>query len=292
MADHWGLMKGSPNCGGLFFWVFADEGIARTDRGGAIDVDGLHAPDGIVGPNHEPEGSVFTVSELWSPVQIAQARRPLPADFDGPLAVSNEYSFLNLSRCRFTWRLESFPKPGGTGARDTRGTAEAPDVPPGGTGTLRIPLPADWRTHDALSVTAKGPDGADLWTWSWPLQPLPKGFEAASGAAPKVTESGDGITIEAGGIRLVFGLKDGRLRSAEAGGVRLPLANGARIAPAVAPTGAVAVAHAPAEGGHAVTVRAADGSSDLRWLIRSDGSLQLDARLRGPAAPVDRKSVV
>jgi len=286
MADHWGLMKGSPNCGGLFFWVFADEGIARTDRGGAIDVDGLHAPDGIVGPNHEPEGSVFTVSELWSPVQVAQARRPLPADFDGALSVSNEYSFLNLSRCRFAWRLDSFARPGGKGGRAAEGTSEAPDVPPGGKGTLRIPLPADWRTHDALSVTAKGPDGADLWTWSWPLQPLSEGFDAASGPAPKVTESGDEIAIEAGGHRFVFDRKDGRLRSVEAGGARLPLANGPRIAPAAAAISTVKVAHGPAKDGHEVTVRAADGSSDLRWLVRPDGSLQLDARARGPAAPV------
>ncbi len=107
-----------------------------------------------------------------------------------------------------------------------------------------------------------------------------------AGAAPKASVSGDAITIEAGGNRFVFGLKDGCLRSAEAGGVRLPLANGPRIAPAGVATGAVTVVHASAEGGYAITVRAADGTSELRWLVRPDGSLQLDARLRGPAAPV------
>jgi hypothetical protein len=338
MADHWGLMKGSPNCGGLFFWVFADEGIARTDRGGAIDVDGLHAPDGIVGPNHEPEGSVLTVSELWSPVQIAQARQPLPADFGGALTVSNEYSFLNLSRCRFTWRLESFAQSGGKGGRAVQGTAAAPDVAPAGAGTLRVPLPADWRSHDVLHVTAIGPDDVDLWTWSWPLKSLPKDFETASGTAPRISENGDAIAVAAGGRRFVFGRADGRLISVETGGVRIPLANGPRLAPAGGATGAVTVAHAPADGGYAVTIRAADGSADaspgpgnededaragvpfgrasgpalprisrermagpdrragrasdpdgtaeFRWLIRPDGSLQLDAHLRAPDLPV------
>ena len=56
--------------GRRFIWVFADEGIVRTDQNGRIDVFSTYAPDGILGPHHEKEGSFYTIRDLYSPVQI------------------------------------------------------------------------------------------------------------------------------------------------------------------------------------------------------------------------------
>ena len=50
LQDYWNAMRGSPRGVGGFLWVFADEGVRRTDQNGRIDTDGIHAPDGIVGP--------------------------------------------------------------------------------------------------------------------------------------------------------------------------------------------------------------------------------------------------
>ncbi len=69
LRDYWDVMGKSPTVAGGFFWAFADEGIARSDRDGRIDNVGNAAPDGMVGPRHEKEGSYFAVRELWSPVQ-------------------------------------------------------------------------------------------------------------------------------------------------------------------------------------------------------------------------------
>ena len=53
-------------------WVLADEGAVRTDQEGRIDTDGNHAPDGIVGPYREKEGSFYAIKEIWSPVFIEE----------------------------------------------------------------------------------------------------------------------------------------------------------------------------------------------------------------------------
>ena len=50
LRDYWEVMGKSPTVAGGFFWAFADEGIARTDRDGRIDNVGNAAPDGMLGP--------------------------------------------------------------------------------------------------------------------------------------------------------------------------------------------------------------------------------------------------
>jgi hypothetical protein len=57
LDDFWKLMMSKPLSAGGFIWVFADEGVVRTDRGGKIDVAGDAAPDGILGPFREKEAS-------------------------------------------------------------------------------------------------------------------------------------------------------------------------------------------------------------------------------------------
>ena len=85
LNDYWEKIRHSDLGAGGFLWVFADEGVVRTDKGGILDTDGNHAPDGIVGPYREKEGSFYTIQEIWSPVQIMTAA--LTADFDGTLDV-------------------------------------------------------------------------------------------------------------------------------------------------------------------------------------------------------------
>jgi hypothetical protein len=51
--------------------VLADEAVLRTDMEGTVyDSDGHHAPDGILGPHSQKEGSFYTIKEVWSPVQV------------------------------------------------------------------------------------------------------------------------------------------------------------------------------------------------------------------------------
>lgn len=64
LEDYWTMMMKSPLCAGGFIWAFADEGIRRSDTG-QIDVAGNQAPDGIVGPYREREGSFYAIKEIW-----------------------------------------------------------------------------------------------------------------------------------------------------------------------------------------------------------------------------------
>ena len=109
LADYWEAIRSSRFGGGAFIWVLADEGFVRTDQGYRIDVFSTFAPDGIVGPYHEKEGSYYAIRELWSPVQIE--RPVLDERFDGTLRVHNRYDFTALAEYRFQWQLLRTRKP-------------------------------------------------------------------------------------------------------------------------------------------------------------------------------------
>jgi hypothetical protein len=179
LDDYWSAMRASKTSAGGFIWVFADEGVKRIDQNDFIDVKGNQAPDGILGPYREKEGSFFTIKEVYSPIQLP---RVLPSNFDGTLPVENRYEFINLSKCSFAWRLRRFePAPGGGASAPASltiatGSIAGPDVAPGRSGTIQAALPADWKSSnaEALEVKALNPAGRELWTWVWPLQPNAK----------------------------------------------------------------------------------------------------------------------
>jgi hypothetical protein len=84
-------------------------GVVRTDKNSKIDTDGNHAPDGILGPYRQKEGSFYAIKEIWSPIHIDLEK--LPKDFVGQIQVENRYGFTNLNECRFEWKLARLPKP-------------------------------------------------------------------------------------------------------------------------------------------------------------------------------------
>ncbi|MDR0547568.1 MAG: DUF4981 domain-containing protein [Dysgonamonadaceae bacterium] len=166
LFDYWEIMRRHPRCAGGFLWVFADEGVVRTDQNGRIDNVGNYGADGIVGPRHEKEGSYYAVKQIWSPVQIfgqkVQGERCME-DFDGTFTVENRYDFTNLKDCRFVWSLKNFDNQKET----TIKTGEVKiDLQPHASGTLKINLPADWKKADALYISVYDPTGAELWTWN------------------------------------------------------------------------------------------------------------------------------
>jgi hypothetical protein len=170
LRDYWNEIMKSPTAAGGFLWSFADEGVARADQGGRIDCRGNLAPDGIVGPHHEREGSFYTIKEIWSPVQLAIPAE-LPATWDGTVPVSNHFDFTDLRSCRFEWQLLAFPKPAETKAAAVAasGTLPPPVVAPHRAESLRLPLPANWRAADALALRVCAPSGDEIWTWTRPI---------------------------------------------------------------------------------------------------------------------------
>ncbi|MEP6900715.1 MAG: glycoside hydrolase family 2 TIM barrel-domain containing protein [Actinomycetota bacterium] len=169
--DFWELMRGSRVGAGGFIWALVDESVARTDQNNRLDSAGNQAPDGIVGPYREKEGSFYTIKEIWSPVQVAPQK--LPEDFQGILKVENRYDFTNLSDCKFEWNLARFPVPdeNKSGHKITdSGIVKSPNIEPHKTGELKLNLPKNWRQSEVLYLTVKDSAGHELWTWSWDLK--------------------------------------------------------------------------------------------------------------------------
>lgn len=70
LDDYWNLMRRMPHSAGGFLWDFSDGGVVRTDKHDSIDTHGNNAPDGIVGPYRQKEGSFYTIKQIWSPIHV------------------------------------------------------------------------------------------------------------------------------------------------------------------------------------------------------------------------------
>ncbi|MFT3781359.1 MAG: glycoside hydrolase family 2 TIM barrel-domain containing protein [Nibricoccus sp.] len=231
LFDYWEMMRNHPRSGGGFLWSYADEGLARTDQNGRIDQQGNLAPDGIVGPHHEKEGSFNTIREVWSPVQVGPAE--LPADFNGVLSVENRYDFTHLNQCKFVWEMARFytPAEGKTGHESiARGELAGPAIAPHSTGTLQLPLPKNWRDADVLYVTAKNPAGEPLWTWSWSWKKAaPLEAAAKSAAKAEYRSDYDAFVVFAGGNEFKFSKSAGELTSVRQAQKAISFKNGPRF---------------------------------------------------------------
>ncbi|MDQ2665556.1 MAG: glycoside hydrolase family 2, partial [Gemmatimonadota bacterium] len=166
LEEWWNATLASPVGLGGFIWSFADEGIVREDEGGRIDVSGNRAPDGLLGPYREKEASFYTVKRLWSPVYIPRGEQSrMPATFDGTLRVENRYDNTDLNKLKFSWQLRDFPGPGSSAVGHivaAHGTIASPSVPARGVGDLHVALPVNWRSHQALALTAIDPYGMEI----------------------------------------------------------------------------------------------------------------------------------
>ncbi|MEO8063951.1 MAG: glycoside hydrolase family 2 TIM barrel-domain containing protein [Pseudomonadota bacterium] len=197
--DYWDVMGRSPTVAGGFFWAFADEGVARSDRNGRIDNMGNAAPDGIVGAHHEKEGSFFAVKEIWSPVEVRDL-----AFADGTLSmrVENRYDFTDLSHCSLRWRAIRLPAPGGAAAKLlSQGTTRGPALPPGASTSWRLPLPfRALESNEVIELSVIDATGAELWKWVIEgNEPAP---QVSANKLPGAHREGDEVT--AGRYSLTF----------------------------------------------------------------------------------------
>jgi len=258
LHDYWAAMKNGKALGGGMIWALLDEAVARTDEGGKLDARGSYAPDGIVGPHREKEGSYFTIKQIWSPVQVPN----MVASNDEPYfpVVENDYDFTNLNKCTFAWELATLPTAAeGSTVRHVilSGVVNGPDVPPHAQGTLRLPVDiGPNQKAEVLYLTAKGPDGHELWTWSWPLHEAETpATAAAKGVKAVAVDNNFNYDVFAGDLEMVFSKDTGRLTSMKEKGKAISLSNGPRF---------IAAKHQiPARGGSA-TVQYEDLSGESK----------------------------
>lgn len=276
MEDYWTTMRSGKYFGGGFVWAFMDEGVLRPDTG-KIDLMGNRAPDGILGPRREKEGSFYTLKELWSPIVVQE--RTLPEEFDGRLTVENRYSFTDTSACRFVWELRRMPGPEtGVAAKEevvVSGITSAM-IAPGETGTLKLTLPENWRSADVLALRIEDPRGRELWTNTWAL-PGMKRFEELAQTTDvrgefKVTEERGTVMAVAGDFVVVFDSLTGALVEVSRGGKRLSL--GAGLRPASGQAQLVSFESRSDGADFVATSRYAGRLESVEWRVRPNGWIE------------------
>jgi len=180
LEDMWNHWTASPLFAGGFLWAYVDEAVRRTDmptgksqgkrfgqkgfdiRDCILDSDGGNGPDGCMDPYRQPEGSFFTIREVWSPVYVD--RLFITPSFNGRFLVSNRYLFTSLSECSMSYRV--LDTNGGTLAE---GSVTLPPLEPGESGYAHFDMPADFLHGDILEVTAYGSNKEDVCTWTVPI---------------------------------------------------------------------------------------------------------------------------
>jgi hypothetical protein len=218
LADFWDLHWKSQRSGGGFLWALVDEGIVRTDQNNIIDVNGVNAPDGVVGPHREKEGSFYALREIFSPIKIDM--KELPTKFKGTIPVENRYHYNNLNECFFQWELVNYRQPGEVFTGSTtmqKSRATSPAVAPLGRGELKLKLPKNWQDYDALVLSAYDPQKNLVYKWSWKtgdntrlLRNILPGKEKQP--AVVATETDSTLTLQAAGITVSFNKKTGEIQ--------------------------------------------------------------------------------
>ncbi|MCX7887021.1 MAG: glycoside hydrolase family 2 [Verrucomicrobiae bacterium] len=286
LEDHWNAIRTNKTAIGGFIWAFLDEGVVRTDKGNRIDCAGNWAPDGILGPHREKEASFFTIRKLWSPIHASVASR----EPHFIVALENCYDFTNLKNCRFRWQLLKFPLPTENTPTKTlnSGRLIGPDAKPGQKANLRIPLPGNWRSGDAVMLEAFAPNGDLICNWVWLLRPghelanvLPQPGKGAVGAQ----ETGNRILVVAGPMRYTFSADDARLLAVATEKQTFNFANGPRLVFSGKPEKSgpfnpyyTTVTHQRDGDSYTIELRRGGGFDWLRWRILPNGVLELKYR--------------
>lgn len=282
LDDFWDSYTANPLFAGGFLWAYVDEAVKRTDKGDMLDSDGPNAPDGIVGPHREKEGSFYTVREIWSPIQVK--RFFITPSFRGDFMVSNTYLFTNLDECSMKFRLYSTPSPlkGGEKALIAEGKVVLPPIGPGETGKAYMELPADFFRGDVLELEAFDGKGRFVCNWTWPVK-YADGYFAAqckgkvvAGTAALKNEDGK-IILSAGGVAITFSGSDGTLVEVKRNGQIIPFDNGPL------PVGMkmkFKEGYARVQGRDALYIAKYQGGVDsIVWCMTGDGLLGMDAVL-------------
>lgn len=292
LRDFWDRWMTNPMFAGGFIWVFCDEAPKRSDRGGVLDSDGSNAPDGVVGPRREKEGSFYAIRSQWSPVQI----KPLliTEHFDGSFFVSNEYIYTNLKDCRMTYEVLScdIPMQGAVSRILARGEVTLPALSPGETGKARFSLPASFAEGDVLKLEAFDRDGHCICDWSFPIRLANPYFQrhlaqvatGLFGNTVSARNNGKEIVLKSEKVSVTFDAATGMILRVLSGNTEIPLTNGP-VAVGMKMLYQPASSYVRQDSEEAVfCARYKGGADSIVWRLTSQGLLYMDAVLLNRAS--------
>ena len=269
LEDYWDVIRRGKTSAGGFIWAFLDETVKRKDEGGRMDSAGNKAPDGVLGPYRQKEGSFYTIKQIWSPI-VVQGTAP------GQLTVENRFDFTNTNQCSFTWEARAFYQPNDSQAGHkviASGRILSPTIAPHEQGILQLPPVA--AGSDAIALRVDDPQGRELWTWVWPVQ-RPALTRRADGAPTKIakTQNAEEIHFEAGSHSFSFSKSTGYLISATQSKQKFSLLNGPRLA--VGDAALQNIASQMDGDDYLLTATYAGNMKSVQWRIKPDGWIQLD----------------
>lgn len=228
LNEYWdAILKSKAGAGG-FLWAFLDEDVKRVDKGGVLDSAGNQAPDGIVGPYREREGSFYTVKQIWSPIVVTASTRGA-----GAYTVSNRYSFTNADQCTFEWEAIAFARPGD----DASGSVvlasrvdHGRSLAPGTSETWENwGPPAAGANADAVRLRIKDAAGRVIATYVWPTREMARVDAGAGAAKVDAKDSADAVTVSAGDLSVQISKRTGMLVGARRQGQRFSFSDGPRV---------------------------------------------------------------
>lgn len=239
LRDFWDRWLTNPMFAGGFIWVFCDEAPRRTDRGGILDSDGSNAPDGIVGPRREKEGSFWSVRQQWSPIQV----KPLliTPRFQGDIFLINEFTYTSLNECTMNYcvRKNTTPMEKADNKKSNtiiaQGEVVLPMASPGETGKAHINLPSNFHEGDVLELEAFDPQGRSLCTWSYPIRLARAYYEHHLSKTPATLElksqptavvKNGVVSLKSENVQIDFDASSGLLTHVQSNSKLIPLKNG------------------------------------------------------------------
>ncbi len=286
LSDYWQAIQESELGGGLIIWALYDEGLMRSDRGYTVDNQINKAPDGIVGPHQEKKGSYYTIKEIWSPVQIGKNK-----DETGikDLQVENHYAFTNLNSCTFSWKYIHFASPLASTSGYSilkEGSFKGPDVLPGKSGKLQIPVYSDLRGADAVEIEVSDPHQQSLWKWRFKLKNDRHYFSAflpKQKGQPVQQIEGDSLGFQSGNVTIRFDTDNAGPKSVIKDTVVMPLVMFPKVVAEYQKGLYTASEDQPLsysikkqEDSFTVVYEHIPGFDNLKWTIMPNGILKLD----------------
>lgn len=292
LRDFWDRWMTNPMFAGGFIWAFSDEAPKRSDRGGMLDSDGSNAPDGVVGPRREKEGSFYAIRSQWSPVQI----KPLliTDHFDGSFFVTNEYTYTNLKDCRMTYKVLACDTPmqGAHSRVLASGEVVLSSIAPGETGKAHFSLPASFREGDILKLEAFDKEKRSICEWTYPIHLASQYFDShlshtcrsASSGPVSVCNDGKQIILKSDKVSITFDAGTGMIARILSDGQEVPFTDGPVAV-------GMKMIYQPAESyvrqdsdGAVFCAHYKGGADSIVWRLTPQGLLYMDAVLLNRAS--------
>lgn len=295
LRDFWDRWRSHPMFAGGFIWVFCDEAPKRSDKNGMLDSDKSNAPDGVLGPRREKEGSYYAIRAQWSPIQL----KPLliTDHFDGSFLVTNEYMYTHLSQCRMTYKIHACETPLANATEDNRilaeGEVQLPAIGPDETGTARFTLPANFREGDVLELEAFDKEGRSICNWTYPIRLVKSYFEYQIAQVPMTleavqpataTQTADAIVLKSDNVTVIFNSTTGMITGVKSGDTEIPFKDGP-VAVGMKMRYEPSLSYVRNDHNEAIYCAKYKGAADsIVWRLTDKGLLYMDAILLNRAS--------